>query len=97
VYYLSYASTKGDRKHWWLAMKTQRKGKLGLAGVQTNDEVFQEEQSDDPILSTTSDEIPTIESDNFNNNSLINHELIIAQDEEDDDPYAHISSDEDQR
>jgi hypothetical protein len=97
VYYLPYASTKGDRKHWWVAMKTQRKGKLGLAGVQTNDEVFQEEQSDDLILSTMSDQLPTIESDNYNNDSLINHEFIIEQDEEDDDPYAHISSDEDQR
>jgi Domain of unknown function (DUF4216) len=30
VYYLPYASTKGDRKNWWVAMKTQRKGKLGV-------------------------------------------------------------------
>jgi hypothetical protein len=86
AYYLPYASTKRDRKKWWVAMKTQRKGKLGV-------DFFQEEQSEGPILPIISNDLQETESDTYNNNnSLINYELDIEQ--EDDDPYAHISSDE---
>jgi hypothetical protein len=85
AYYLPYASTKGDRKNWWVAMKTQRKRKLGV-------EFFQEEQFEGPILPTILNELQETESDTYNNNSLINYELDIEQ--EDDDSYAHISSDE---
>jgi hypothetical protein len=53
----------GEIKKWWMAMKTQKKGKLGLGD---GEEVFQEEQilhpnnqSVNPInlLPTTSTEI----------------------------------------
>jgi Domain of unknown function (DUF4216) len=50
AYYLPYASTKGDRKNWWVAMKTQRKEKLGV-------EFFQEEQFEGSILSTILNEL----------------------------------------
>jgi uncharacterized cupin superfamily protein len=92
AYYLPYPSTKGDRKNWWVAMKIQRKGQLGL-GAETSEEFFQEEQSEGLIPSNeqhvVQGEENAVESADYNNDSPINPELVIEYNEEDDDPYAH--------
>jgi hypothetical protein len=92
VYYLPYASTRGDRKNWWVAIKTQKKGKLGL---RDGEDVFQEEQTLHPnnqsvnpinLLPTTSTEIEEMESDNIDR--LLINESNLEEEDDDDDPYA---------
>jgi hypothetical protein len=91
VYYLPYASTSADIKNWWVAIKTQKKGKLG---VQESGGAFQEEHTVDPnnqsvnpmdLLPSMSTEQEEMASDDDTVGLIINIEQV--DEEEDTDPY----------
>lgn len=97
VYYLPYASTKGDRKHWWVAMKTPKEGRLGVG---ESAEIFQEDETVQPddqsihstdLLPSISTQLHAMDYDTENGGLTVSTDQFnVTQDEdEENDPHAH--------